>query len=77
MPGLSGFDVLAMLAAEPATERIPVIIFTSQSLTEAEHQHLQRARAILEKAKLSEEGEPTLREALELSGIPDHVEPQE
>jgi signal transduction histidine kinase len=77
MPGLSGFDVLAMLAAEPATERIPVIIFTSQSLTDAEHQRLQRARAILDKAKLSEEGEPTLREALELSGIPNHVEPQQ
>jgi signal transduction histidine kinase/CheY-like chemotaxis protein len=77
MPGLSGFDVLAMLAAEPATERIPVIIFTSQSLTDAEHQRLQRARAILDKAKLSEEGDPTLREALELSGIPNHVAPQQ
>jgi hypothetical protein len=58
-------------------ERIPVIIFTSQSLTDAEHQRLERARAILNKAQLSEEGEPTLREALELAGIPNHVELQE
>ncbi len=77
MPGMSGFDVLALLAAEPAIERIPVIIFTSQSLTDAERQRLERARAILDKAKLSEEGEPTLREALELAGIPNHVEPRQ
>ena len=76
MPGLSGFEVLALLAAEPALERIPVIIFTSQSLSDAERQRLERARAILDKAKLSEEGEPTLREALALAGIPNHVEPQ-
>jgi signal transduction histidine kinase/CheY-like chemotaxis protein len=77
MPGLSGFDVLAMLAADPAMERIPVIIFTSQSLTDGERQRLERARAILDKAKLSEEGEPTLLDALALAGIPNHVEPRE
>ena len=77
MPGLSGFDVLALMATEPAMERIPVIIFTSQSLTDAERQRLERARAILDKAKLSEEGEPTLRDALERAGIPNHLEPRE
>ena len=74
MPGISGFDVLALLAAEPAIERIPVVIFTSQSLSDAERQRLERARAILDKAQLSEEREPTLREALELAGISNHVE---
>jgi CheY-like chemotaxis protein/anti-sigma regulatory factor (Ser/Thr protein kinase) len=77
MPSLSGFDVLALLAAEPAMERIPVIIFTSQSLTDAEHQRLERARAILDKGQLSEQGEPTLQQALERAGIPNHVEPPE
>ena len=77
MPGLSGFDVLALLAAEPAVERIPVLIFTSQSLSDGDRQRLERARAILDKAQLSEEGEPTLRDALALAGIPNHVEPQE
>jgi CheY-like chemotaxis protein len=77
MPGLSGFEVLALLATEPAVERIPVIIFTSQSLSDGERQRLERARAILDKGRLSDGGEPTLREALELAGIPNHVEPQE
>jgi signal transduction histidine kinase/CheY-like chemotaxis protein len=77
MPGLSGFEVLALLAAEPALARIPVIIFTSQTVTDSERQRLERARAILAKAKLSEEGEPTLLEALALAGIPNHVEPRE
>jgi len=77
MPGLSGFEVLALLAAEPALARIPVIIFTSQSVTDAERQRLQGARAILDKAKLSEEGEPTLLEALARAGITNHVEPSQ
>ncbi len=77
MPGLSGFEVLVLLAAEPALARIPVIIFTSQSVTDGERQRLQGARAILDKAKLSEEGEPTLLEALALAGITNHVEPSQ
>lgn len=77
MPGLTGFEVLTLLAAEPAIERIPVIIFTSQSVTDSERQRLDRARAILDKAKLSEEGEPTLREALALAGVANHVEPRQ
>jgi signal transduction histidine kinase/CheY-like chemotaxis protein len=76
MAGLTGFEVLALLGMEPAMERIPVIIFTSQSLSDGERQRLERARAILDKAKLSEEGEPTLVEALALAGIPNHVEPR-
>jgi CheY-like chemotaxis protein len=77
MGGLSGFEVLAMLGADPALARIPVIIFTSQTLTDVERQRLERARAILNKAQLSEEGDPTLRQALALAGIPNHVEPRE
>ena len=77
MAGLSGFEVLALLGAEPVLARVPVIIFTSQSLTDAERQRLDRARAILDKAKLSDEGEPTLLAALALAGIANHVEPRE
>ncbi len=77
MAGLSGFEVLALLGAEVAMARIPVIIFTSQSLTDAERQRLERARAILDKARLSDEGEPTLLEALALAGIANHVEPRQ
>ena len=46
-------------------------------MTDGERQRLERARAILDKAKLSEEGEPTLLEALAQAGIPNHVEPRE
>lgn len=53
MPGISGFDVLDQLKADPATQNIPVVICTSYVLTEPERRHLgEQARAIVSKTDL-------------------------
>jgi signal transduction histidine kinase len=50
MPDLSGFEVLDLLKAEAATRDIPVIIYTSRTLTDVERQQLEgRTVAILPK----------------------------
>jgi signal transduction histidine kinase/DNA-binding response OmpR family regulator len=50
MPGMNGFEVLAALRAEPAWRDLPVFIWTSMILTDAEYGLLSRsARAILVK----------------------------
>ena len=36
MPGRSGFEVLDELKADPATQQIPVVIYTSKKLTAAD-----------------------------------------
>jgi CheY-like chemotaxis protein len=65
MPDLSGFDVLKMLQADPATRDIPVLIHTSLVLGDAERGRLAGASAILPKEGLSREALTTsLREAL-------------
>jgi DNA-binding response OmpR family regulator len=65
MPDLSGFDVLNMLQADPATRDIPVLIHTSQILGDAERGRLAGAAAIIPKEGLSRETVTAgLREAL-------------
>jgi CheY-like chemotaxis protein len=75
MAGMSGFEVMTCLEADPTLVRVPIIIFTSQVLSDDDRQRLAGARAILDKARVAEEGEPTLLEALARAGISNHVEP--
>jgi len=50
MPGMTGFEVLEQLRADPATARTPVIIATAQTLDEKEHRFLREAAtAVLSK----------------------------
>lgn len=55
MPDLSGFEVLRRLKAEPKSENIPIIIFTSKILTDDERERLKDAVAIISKASESRE----------------------
>jgi CheY-like chemotaxis protein len=56
MPGLSGFQVLAQLGG-PSTKAIPVVVVTSQKLSEKESAKLLgRASEIVSKEKLAEIG---------------------
>jgi signal transduction histidine kinase/CheY-like chemotaxis protein len=65
MPDLSGFDVLNMILADPATRDIPVLIHSSQILGDMERDRLAGAAAILPKEGLSREAvTASLREAL-------------
>jgi CheY-like chemotaxis protein len=70
MPGMSGFDVLGAMGAEAELAEIPVIVMTSQPLSDPERERLTPARAILDKARISEERDSTLPEALARAGIP-------
>jgi CheY-like chemotaxis protein len=50
IPDMSGFEILELLAAEPETAAIPIIIHSSQTLTESEKVFLEgRAKAVLSK----------------------------
>ena len=62
MPGMDGFEVLGLLRDDLTTKTIPVIVVTSQVLTEEQMTTLQHARAILRKSNLSPQ---TWRHALE------------
>ena len=62
MPQMNGFEVLERLQNDLNTKAIPVIIVTSQVLTEEHIGALQHARAILRKSNLSAQ---TWRQALE------------
>lgn len=56
MPGMSGFDVLAQLRANPQTKDTPVIIVTGKELTDEEKKLLrEQANAIVEKTHFSKE----------------------
>lgn len=45
MPDVSGFDILRRLRAQPATERLPVLVYTSRPLSEEERAQLETLRA--------------------------------
>jgi signal transduction histidine kinase/CheY-like chemotaxis protein len=49
MPGISGYDVLRELAADPATRDIPVVMNTAKVLTTEERRGLARAAAVVSK----------------------------
>ncbi|WP_162601596.1 ATP-binding protein [Occallatibacter savannae] len=54
MPDMSGFDVLRKLRTASATERLPVLIYTSKDLSEAEQSELATLNAsIIKKAEVS------------------------
>ncbi len=53
MNDLTGFEVLDLLAANPRTAEIPVIVYTSLSLGIADQQRLSRACAIVRKSTAS------------------------
>ena len=53
MPGMTGFEVLECLRAEPATRGIPVIVLTSRLLSVTQRQTLQAdVLAILDKHRM-------------------------
>jgi len=66
MPGMSGFEVLRELKADPATREIPVVIVTSKVLTEEERVILgAQATAVLSKEVLSRtDGAERIRTAI-------------
>jgi CheY-like chemotaxis protein len=72
MPGMSAFEVLDDLKADPHTRPIPVIIHTSKDLALEERDRLSRAAtAILSKQSLSREvAIARIREALVQAGVP-------
>ena len=41
MPDMSGFDILKKLRAEPATQSLPVLIYTSKVLSDVEKAQLE------------------------------------
>ena len=54
LPDINGFQVLRQLKADPLTRNIPVVIFTSMPLTEAEsHEFASESAAILSKADIT------------------------
>lgn len=54
MPDMSGFDVLRKLRGSIATERLPVLIYTSKDLSESERSELETLNAsIIKKAEVS------------------------
>lgn len=70
LPGMSGFEALEALQAEPETSEIPVIINTSKILDQREIEKLAKAKAILSKDNPSREvGVQRVREALALAGL--------
>ena len=70
MPGMNGFEVLALLRAEPATASIPVIINTSRVLTEAEQRQLKdRVVAVVDKESFARGSSPALRRSLSDAGL--------
>jgi CheY-like chemotaxis protein len=70
MPDMLGTEVLARLKRNPATEPIPVIISTSQTVAEHEWERLStHAAALVGKSRLGNNGEEEIRRALRLAGV--------
>lgn len=54
MPDISGFEILRQLRSDPATERVPVLIYTSKPLSGAERAQLEAWRTrIVRKEEVS------------------------
>ena len=54
MPGMSGFEVLEQLRSMDQTRKLPVVVYTSKSLTNDEKQRLERLNAgLLPKANVA------------------------
>jgi signal transduction histidine kinase/CheY-like chemotaxis protein len=50
---MTGFDLFEQLRQDPATARVPVVVVTSQRLSEEEQRRLSDAKAVLSKAALT------------------------
>jgi signal transduction histidine kinase/CheY-like chemotaxis protein len=50
---MTGFDLLERFRQDPATARVPVVVVTSQRLSDDEHRRLSEATAVLSKAALT------------------------
>ena len=50
---MTGFDLFELLRQDPATARVPVVVVTSQRLSDDEHRRLAEAKAVLSKAALT------------------------
>ncbi|MEV0193536.1 ATP-binding protein [Kitasatospora purpeofusca] len=53
MSGLDGYQVLALLSADPDLRRLPVVVLTSATLSSVDRDRLVHARAVLSKAALT------------------------
>ena len=70
MPDVSGFEVLDLLKANPATRDIPVVIYTSQVLESHDRDRLHAAIDIVPKeAKSREAAETRFAEVLSRAGL--------
>lgn len=71
MPGMTGFEVLTELKADPKTREIPIIIITSKSLQEAERTMLSMNGAAIITKDVFPNGQAAaaIRAALESAGI--------
>jgi CheY-like chemotaxis protein len=73
MPGMSGFEVLDRLKADPLTQAIPVAIVTSASISEAERRRLEaKSYAIVSKSELSGEQLGRLLNAVQRESMVKH-----
>jgi CheY-like chemotaxis protein len=45
MPDISGFEILGRLRAQPETQNLPVLIYTSKVLSDAEKSQLESLQA--------------------------------
>jgi CheY-like chemotaxis protein len=57
MPGLSGFEVLERLRADPATRDLPVAVHTARALAPSERERLAGATVLLSKESTSRAAE--------------------
>lgn len=55
MPALDGYEVLGLLAADPATAAVPVAVLTALDLAHVDRSRLDHARAVLNKSHLTAE----------------------
>ncbi|MGW5369986.1 ATP-binding response regulator [Streptomyces sp. NPDC004009] len=70
MPGADGYQVLALLAADPATAHIPVAVLTALDPAHIDRSRLTHARAVLNKSHLTAE-----RIAAAMTSPPDPPDP--